>query len=87
MLEIVHRNLPGHQKIKLKEYSIADEADEGNVVKSEEDLEWGQVVQAGKTVSINMMFQTYSHNKSSEKCPRCRSMIHGHTLEGKRRRW
>jgi hypothetical protein len=87
MLEIVHRSLPGHKKIKSKEYSIADEDAEGQVVQTDEDLQWSEVVRAGKTVSINMMFQTYSHNKNSEKCPRCRSVTNGHTLEGERRRW
>jgi len=87
MLEIIHRNLPGHRKIKSKEYSIADEDAEGQVVETAMDMKWSKAVRSGKTVSVNMVFQTFSHNKNSEKCPRCRSATSGPTLEGKRRRW
>jgi hypothetical protein len=71
----------------LEEYSVADEDAEGQVIDAAIDLQWRRAVRAGKTVSLNMVFQTFLHNKESETCPRCRTVTSGPTLEGKRRRW
>lgn len=86
-LELVHRDLPGHRKILLEEYSIADEDAGGEVINTTLDAEWSKAVQAGKTVSINMIFQTLLHSEDAETCPRCKAPARGPTLEAKRRRW
>ncbi|KAK2755116.1 hypothetical protein FQN54_006645 [Arachnomyces sp. PD_36] len=84
MLEIIHRDLPGYDRIVAGEYNITDGDAEGQIVDAENECI--NVVSAGKTAALNIIIYTPLLDLICYSCPRCGSTIADPGLKGWRRR-
>jgi hypothetical protein len=85
VLEIMHRNQPGHNKIIQRDYRLADEDSNGEII---DENNWTESVKPAMSISLSMLLRKqYFSYGSSRKCPRCSMICKGPELSGQRLRW
>ncbi|KAF8244604.1 hypothetical protein K440DRAFT_609178 [Wilcoxina mikolae CBS 423.85] len=81
ILEIMHRNQPGHAKILQREYRLAEEDTNGALIG---ENNWFDTVKPGMSISLSMVLRRPYTN--SRRCPRCSMICQGPELSGNRLR-
>jgi hypothetical protein len=81
----MHRDLPGHENILQREYTLADESSNGDLIDRES---WDGTIKAGMSIGLSMILRKESSSsRNGTSCPRCNKQCTVLVLSGQRLRW